>query len=205
MSSSVLSVHPWKSSDSIGAMPPSVTFVCSYTLNLGPADVEETVYLERSAVDVLWLITFNDVWRGARCEPQETPLQSVCVLLDALIESRVGAAWPAHFMSAGLLNEDGFRETVRTVEVRLNNRIKAAEALANAAIVKAARALGLNPSASAKSTANWQANCPQTNHWIMLTPASNEWGCGWCKRRGGPPELANFVQERRVRDASDRG
>jgi hypothetical protein len=37
------------------------------------------------------------------------------------------------------------------------------------------------------------ASCPQgRNHWIMISPSHNEFGCGYCRRKGGPEELRAF-------------
>jgi hypothetical protein len=33
----------------------------------------------------------------------------------------------------------------------------------------------------------------------MIGADTNTWGCGWCKRKGGPEELKAFVVERRTK------
>ena len=62
-----------------------------------------------------------------------------------------------------------------------------------------AEALGLSPRPSGGNPWSWEARCPGTNHSLMLQAKSGEWGCGWCRRKGGVEELKEFVAVRRTR------
>lgn len=37
-------------------------------------------------------------------------------------------------------------------------------------------------------------DCARRSHFIMISPAHNEFGCGYCKRAGGPAELQAFCE-----------
>jgi hypothetical protein len=37
--------------------------------------------------------------------------------------------------------------------------------------------------------------CPRGAHWIMVPTAHNEFGCGYCRRKGGPEELRAFYDQ----------
>ena len=65
-------------------------------------------------------------------------------------------------------------------------------------IILVARELELNPQPTGTGPDYWQATCPMTNHPLYINAAENEFGCGWCKRKGGIKELRAFVKERRA-------
>ena len=70
-------------------------------------------------------------------------------------------------------------------------------------IITTARELGLNPTPAGTGPNHWHARCPQTKHNLYITASTNQFGCGWCKRKGGPDALRGFVAQRKAR-ASNR-
>jgi hypothetical protein len=65
-----------------------------------------------------------------------------------------------------------------------------------ASIITLARELGLNPRPAGHNDNAWLANCPRTNHWLMISVEQNEFGCGYCRQKGGPAELRSFYEAR---------
>lgn len=63
-------------------------------------------------------------------------------------------------------------------------------------IVAAARTAGLGPEPSAGHEGQWHARCPGTNHNLMLSTSTETFGCGYCRRKGGPQELVAFAARR---------
>jgi hypothetical protein len=61
-----------------------------------------------------------------------------------------------------------------------------------APIITMARELKLNPKPAGHNKSAWIAACPRGSHWIMISPQLNEFGCGYCCRKGGPKELKEF-------------
>jgi hypothetical protein len=92
-----------------------------------------------------------------------------------------------------------FAGIVGNLQARIDAREQAARSYADAPIVLAARECRLNPEPSGTSPIAWMARCPGTNHSLMIGADTNTWGCGWCKRKGGPEELKAFVVERRTK------
>jgi hypothetical protein len=37
----------------------------------------------------------------------------------------------------------------------------------------------------------------EANHFIQVVTTNNQWGCGYCKRKGGKEELEKWLQERK--------
>jgi hypothetical protein len=87
-------------------------------------------------------------------------------------------------------------DIVRAVTEELKRNALAAEAAQRgheASILKLARELGLNPRPAGHNNSAWIADCPRRSHTIMLSPSLNEFGCGYCRRKGGAAELRAFA------------
>ena len=54
----------------------------------------------------------------------------------------------------------------------------------------------LNPKPHDEEKGEWMANCPSgAKHPIMISAYFDEFGCGWCKRKGGQKELEEWIEE----------
>ena len=92
-------------------------------------------------------------------------------------------------------------------ELKRNSRVaKEEQRQHEAPIIKMARELGLDPRPAGHNDSAWMASCPQSrNHWIMISPSHNEFGCGYCRRKGGPEELRAFYNHVRREGVSHDG
>ena len=70
---------------------------------------------------------------------------------------------------------------------------KATQQRQKAQIVEVAIELGLNPRPAGHNDTAWIADCPRRSHTLMLSPSLNEFGCGYCRRKGDAAELRAFV------------
>jgi hypothetical protein len=124
-------------------------------------------------------------------------------LLDAHVRPRVHYEWPVPPYQSGLLTNGELQSIVGAIaeELACNSRVAAEkQCRQEAAIIKMARELGLDPHPAGHNDSAWMAGCPQSgSHWIMISPASNEFGCGYCRRKGGPQELLAFYDAVRSR------
>ncbi len=117
-------------------------------------------------------------------------------LLDVYVRSRVHYECPVPPYQSGLLTNGELESIVGAIaeELTRNSRVAAEEQCRHeATIIKVARELRLYPRPAGHNSCAWMANCPQSsNHWIMISPEHNEFGCGYCRRKGGPQELRAF-------------
>jgi hypothetical protein len=117
-------------------------------------------------------------------------------LLDAHVRSRVHYECPGPPYQSGLLTKGELESIVGAIAEELTrNRRMATEKQRRyeATIIKMARELGLDPRPAGHNDSAWMASCPQSmNHWIMISPERDEFGCGYCRRKGGPQELRAF-------------
>mgnify|MGYP005748884429 CR=1 FL=1 len=57
----------------------------------------------------------------------------------------------------------------------------------------------LRPEPCNSDGTSWQAQCPSgRQHWIAITTEDNLWGCGYCRKKGGIPELVEWMEEIRA-------
>ena len=208
----ILELDPW--SKTTRAMPDGAVFVCAYDLNYCAFDsISEAAFLVRSARYELWLKypshhQLKDLRRKripvelkgilVAAMPLKTePTAAAQNLMRALVEARALYASPDAFLIPGLLDKKTFMLIMDSVERERLAHQQEAVHFAETPIVIAARECGLNPNPSGTSSTAWLAQCPGTNHSLMIGAAAGEFGCGWCKRRGGVDELRAFAAERR--------
>ncbi|MGJ8762053.1 MAG: hypothetical protein ACSHXA_16030 [Polaribacter sp.] len=54
----------------------------------------------------------------------------------------------------------------------------------------------LHPKPTGFNENSWTVNCPsEGNHFIQVVTINDQWGCGYCKRKGGVEELKKWLQE----------
>jgi hypothetical protein len=122
-------------------------------------------------------------------------------LLDAYVRSHVHYDWPVPPYQAGLLTNSELESIVGAIAEELERNSQMAlekQRRQEAPIIKVARELDLYPRPAGINNSAWMANCPQGgNHWLMISADHNEFGCGYCRRKGGPQELRAFYDEYR--------
>ncbi len=145
------------------------------------------------------LIELDDIltWGLAvRANPAGSEVDASQNLLDTLFRSRFGHGWPSRFVRGGLIGQEGFDRLIDRLKTELEANAAAAKKR-RSEIVVAAEALGLGPSPTGTDPKFWQARCPSgRHHYVFINADNNQFGCGYCERKGGPDELAEFVAER---------
>jgi hypothetical protein len=179
-------------------------FVGGWNCDFGIDRAEELFYLIRTN-DADWLevvvrhskkiISQKCV---ARIPRQGSKREAAARLLDAHVRSQVHYSFPVPpFRSGMLLTSGELDNIVRAVTGELDRNSRAAEkdqARHEAPIITMARELKLNPKPAGHNKSAWIADCPRRSHWIMIAPSVNEFGCGYCRRKGGPQELKEFCK-----------
>ncbi|TXB66199.1 hypothetical protein FRY74_06395 [Vicingus serpentipes] len=58
----------------------------------------------------------------------------------------------------------------------------------------------LNPIPTGYTEKSWVAKCPLSNgkHFIMVTTTDDEWGCGYCRKKGSQKDLELWIEEIRI-------
>jgi len=178
-------------------LPTDASLICSYDSDFGLDSHEVAAYFRRTTNrDELWLKGSSKTGCAYTSPSQDTAHSASLRLLGRLYRAIVGFEWPAEFISPGLINKPSFTKLVRQIERELDdNRQKALKNRTE--IILVAKELGLSPRPTGKSRDLWASNCPGTSHFLYLSSTGNSFGCGWCKRKGGPEDLRVFVDERK--------
>ncbi len=125
-------------------------------------------------------------------------------LVGVLLRGRFRHEYFRGVVHEGLLTGADWKAAVDALTRELEGNRRAALERAErvpSVLVETARELRLQPEPSRTSPTSWSANCPGTHHWIGINAESERWGCGYCKRNGGPEELRAFVTERKAAEA----
>ena len=63
-------------------------------------------------------------------------------------------------------------------------------------LIRYCEAEKLYPYPEGSNLTNWYAQCPNGGkHPIMISTISNEWGCGYCRKKGNLEDLKHFIKQ----------
>jgi len=217
-------VDPWvKKPNHQGGVPVGAVFVGAWCNYVGIDHLYEALFLVRDdKQDLLWSLTTHSekstkqnlaARKGGDPEWAKSKITCGCVcgapregtenkaairLLDALVRAKVPYEFPQPPYLPGLLTRRELAGIVRAAaeELRCNSlAAEAAQKVLKAPIIELANELGLNPRPAGHNGSAWVADCPRRSHTLMLSPSLNEFGCGYCRRKGGPAELRDFADD----------
>lgn len=124
----------------------------------------------------------------------EFPLDNKSATVTAILESYLinlmsysrNFAGTPKYESSNLFSKESFDTMLEKGIALMVEREKLTILLgADNELIKYCKSIRLNPQPEGGSETNWQANCPSGgNHYIMISTRSNEWGCGYCRKKG---------------------
>jgi hypothetical protein len=177
-------------------------FVGGWYCDFGIDTVEELFYLIRTN-DADWLelvVRYSGKITSRKCvvsvPRQGSEREAAARLLDAHVRGWIYYGCPVQPYWIGLLTSSELERIVGAITDEFERNSRAAEkeqGQHEAPIIKMARELNLNPKPVGHNKTVWIADCPRRSHWIMISPSLNEFGCGYCRRKGGPKERRSFV------------
>jgi len=206
-------VDPWRNID-LGR-PGGLDFVlaCTHELDLGLDVVNEILfYALNEGREQLWAEECDGAGKPQTSLAEEDSLLKLkqvaeisledgrpagpVHLLRQLIFSRVGLSWPIGLVTEGMITRESYDSLIGRVTAELDaNSQEAREHVPE--IVRVAEILELNPTPRGTSPHHWVANCPGTNHQIMIGGDTETFGCGYCRRKGTVDDLRQFADERK--------
>ena len=107
-----------------------------------------------------------------------------------------------HLAATGYLSSARYRLLLKEKEAADQRERDRHEAMCRTAkeneteIIQVARELNLYPEPAGTGPVQWYAKCPGTQHRLMITTSANQFGCGYCKVKGGVDQLRAFAEER---------
>ena len=150
----------------------------------------------QAAGDSQWRTMAKDHGLAAAGISQGTPEAAAAFLFTSLQRAHFPYTSAVGPFIGGLLSSETIGALVDDLhrEWDRNRQEAIAEAERNPPpIVLLARELQLNPRPEGHNATAWVANCPSgRGHTIMVSGSSNQFGCGYCRKKGGPEELRAF-------------
>ncbi len=221
----ILSSNVWgKDAECSEVLPENAVVLCAYELLVQAiADMDQIAYIHSTATqDELWMVTeemlFDNFKEASVDETSEvdtlfqgqskqamrvltmnhtdSAFSSGMFLLSEYFDAVCGFYSPVKFLAEGLLLRSDYEE----INQRQQNTIRTNQAAARkreTKIIKVATQLGLHPQAPLLNREIWSARCPGTGHHLYINARKNQFGCGYCCRKGGPKELKAFVASRK--------
>ena len=221
----ILSSNVWgKEAGSTAAPPKDAVALCAYELfAMAIVDMDQIAYIRQTARgDELWMVTEETPYENPnRASADEiAKLESLLLnqsmqamkvltmthtdsisrsglfLLSEYFDAVCGFYSPVKFLAEGLLLRSDYEEInqQRKATIRRN---QAAASKKKTKIIEVATELGLQPQAPLLNPEIWSARCPGTGHQLYINASKNEFGCGYCGRKGGPKALRAFAASRR--------
>lgn len=204
-----------KQSDNRLTVPDDAELACLQEINLGAVDVipEALFFRRQDGQDELWsaglthdapgkpreeqLASAYQQGRVAWAGSQGTRATGAEILFRALTAARHGHVWPVGYLEGPLITASAHQRVVGELEAENERNRQEAQAQAEAPIIVLARQLGLRPETAGKSPSAWYADCPGKTHRLMVSSSANEFGCGYCRVKGGTAELEALVKQRK--------
>ena len=220
----ILSSNVWgKDAESSAALPEEAVALCAYELLvMAILDMDQIAYIHQTARgDELWMVTEETLYENpnrasadeiAKLEillvnqsrqamrvlsmtHTDSIFRSGLFLLSEYFDAVCGFYSPVKFLAEGLLLKCDYEAIVQ----RQNETIRRNQEVARkqeTKIIEVATELDLQPQAPLLNPEIWSARCPGTGHQLYINASKNEFGCGYCGRKGGPKDLRVFVASR---------
>ncbi len=108
--------------------------------------------------------------------------------------SNLGYGYP-WFVKSNLFTKEEFNSIVSN-SIKLIDERKEKARLNTSILTEVCEKYKLRPEPCSNDGTSWQAKCPSGRaHWIAISTEDNTWGCGYCRKKGGIPELVEWMEE----------
>ena len=103
------------------------------------------------------------------------------------------------FVQSNIFSKESFdtmlQQATRLIDEKYDLAVKSS---ADNALIKYCQSIGLSPEPEGSSPTNWQAKCVSGGqHNLMISTISNEWGCGYCRRKGDLHSLKEWYESKK--------
>jgi hypothetical protein len=138
--------------------------------------------------------------------PMESPEKGIHdELRDFLIQmlaNKYNFVGTPFYVKRNVFSEAAFEEMKERAVILMKENYEAAvRANSDNELIQYCKAVGLNPEPDTSRPALWEANCISGGqHRLMLSTDSNEWGCGYCRKKGDIHALREWYESEKKMD-----
>lgn len=193
-------------------VPDEAILICCHWVTIRAlVDVDEYLYLHKTDThDELWCVSEIEPVLGQAKDPERIRNTEALLLLaiprdeevnpeiyfvNELLRARWGYVYPNQVVLEGLIGSNRYDEIMESIsrDIKQNQTLSNGE---KSKIIKMAIQLGLNPVPPTIKPHIWQATCPGTNHRLLLNEKTEEFGCGYCRKKGDHIALKDLIELR---------
>jgi len=105
------------------------------------------------------------------------------------------------FVGSTLFSESEFSSMIESIENELDEA-KYQASQSKTPFIDYLEKMNFNPKPNGNTKYSWTIGCPNAEgkHFLMISSLNDEWGCGYCKRKGKLPELKSWLQEISIKE-----
>jgi hypothetical protein len=131
--------------------------------------------------------------------------ENVQFVIEELFEANLLYNGYPKFNKSELFSKQEFEIDIVGKMKREKQQIKDETLSKETPIISFLKEQGLAPKPSGTSIGSWMAKCPNGGkHFITVVAGSDEWGCGYCKKKGKLHQLEKWIQEIKNRNDQKR-
>ena len=100
------------------------------------------------------------------------------------------------FVESSLFTKQDFKEILEFVNTEADTLINIAKKNPSP-FIEFLKTNNFNPKPSGNSEYSWKIGCPNAKgrHFLMISTLNDEWGCGYCRKKGNLEEFKNWLRE----------
>tara|TARA_R110002012_G_scaffold265939_1_gene449415 strand:- start:16373 stop:17074 length:702 start_codon:yes stop_codon:yes gene_type:complete len=130
--------------------------------------------------------------------------ENIIFIIRRLIEAHLPYKGFPVYENSTLFTKEEFDGIIQTMKAEKRAIIEQAKAN-QTPLIYYLKKQNLDPQPTGNSVNSWTTKCPSGgNHHLMVSPLSDEWGCGYCKGKGKIPELEKWLQNIKIKEDQQR-
>lgn len=119
--------------------------------------------------------------------------KNIIHILEQNIEANSPYTGYPKFVNSTIFTEKEFNTLIKSIQNRKLAIINEAKSKSTN-LINFLKFQGLNPKPTGNNPNSWVSKCPSGgNHNIMISTINDEWGCGYCNRKGNKIDLEAWI------------
>lgn len=123
--------------------------------------------------------------------------ENIKFILCKIIEAKLLYEGYPKYSTGELVSESEFNSMITFIKGK-SNSIKSKSLENKTPLIEYFEKKNLNPTPAGITEHTWIAICPfsKGRHFIEISTKTDEWGCGYCQKKGGVKEMKSWLKEK---------
>ena len=117
------------------------------------------------------------------------------ILINYLKANRLYSGY-LHFVESPLFTESEFLSLIQSVKSEISG-VKYQASQFRTSFIDFLEKMNYNPKPTGNTKYSWTIGCPNAEgkHFLMISTLNDEWGCGYCNKKGDLEDFKNWLRE----------